>query len=133
MGSSIQTSCRRTEVHGHRVDMQLLRTSLLNALAEQRAELCIDVVVEDDSTEAKAMRDIQMAGFGHFEATAALEKCGGDPSKALDLLMTGWSAGLSGSLTSLSSISFIFSWCPLPILRSTSLFFPAMPIFSSSS
>ena len=84
---------------------QLLRTSLLNALAEQRAELCIDVVVEDDSTEAKAMRDIQMAGFGHFEATAALEKCGGDPSKALDLLMTGWSAGLSGSLTSLSSFS----------------------------
>merc|ERR1712193_549058 len=85
--------------------MGLLRTSLLNALAEQRAELCIDVVVEDDSTEAKAMRDIQMAGFGHFEATAALEKCGGDPSKALDLLMTGWSAGLSGSLTSLSSFS----------------------------
>ena len=63
------------------------------------------MVVEDDSTEAKAMRDIQMAGFGHFEATAALEKCGGDPSKALDLLMTGWSAGLSGSLTSLSSFS----------------------------
>jgi len=84
---------------------QLLRTSVLNALAEQKAELCIDVFAEDDSAEAKAMREIQMAGFGHFEATAALEKCGGDPSKALDLLMTGWSAGLSGSLTSLSSIS----------------------------
>merc|ERR1712193_66417 len=84
---------------------QLLRTSLLNALAEQRAELCIDVVAEDDSAEAKALRNLQMAGFGHFEATAALEKCGGDPSKALDLLMTGWSAGLSGSLTSLSSMS----------------------------
>merc|ERR1712078_878291 len=77
----------------------------LNALAEQKAELCIDVFAEDDSAEAKAMREIQMAGFGHFEATAALEKCGGDPSKALDLLMTGWSAGLSGSLTSLSSMS----------------------------
>merc|ERR1712134_152745 len=84
---------------------QLLRTSVLNALAEQKAELCIDVFAEDDSAEAKAMREIQMAGFGHFEATAALEKCGGDPSKALDLLMTGWSAGLSGSLTSLSSMS----------------------------
>merc|ERR1712118_229120 len=57
------------------------------------------------------MRDIQMAGFGHFEATAALEKCGGDPSKALDLLMTGWSAGLSGSLTSLSSMS-LGGGCP---------------------
>merc|ERR1719158_229833 len=84
---------------------QLLRTSLLNALAEQRAELCIDVVAEDDSPEAKAMRKIQMAGFGNFEATAALEKCGGDPSKALDLLMTGWSAVQSGSLTSISSMS----------------------------
>merc|ERR1712193_256115 len=84
---------------------QLLRTSVLNALAEQKAELCIDVFAEDDSAEAKAMREIQMAGFGHFEATAALEKCGGDPGKALDLLMTGWSAGLSGSLTSLSSMS----------------------------
>merc|ERR1711904_663441 len=82
---------------------QLLRTSVLNALAEQKAELCIDVFAEDDSAEANAMREIQMAGFGHFEATAALEKCGGDPSTALDLLMTGWSAGLS--LTSLSSIS----------------------------
>merc|ERR1711904_595968 len=55
---------------------QLLRTSILNALAEQKAELCIDVFAEDDSVEAKAMREIQMAGFGHFEATAALEKCG---------------------------------------------------------
>merc|ERR1740138_1248981 len=46
---------------------QLLRTSLLNALAEQKMEICIGVVGEDDSEEASAIRKIQLAGFGHFE------------------------------------------------------------------
>merc|ERR1711904_494807 len=51
---------------------QLLRTSLLNALAEQKAEICIGVIGEEESTET--MRRIQSAGFGHFESTAALDK-----------------------------------------------------------
>jgi len=84
---------------------QLLRTSLLNALVEQKAELCIGVVGEDHSVEAQAMRKIQSAGFGQFEATAALDKCGGDASKALDLLTTGWSPGLPGSMTELGVVS----------------------------
>jgi len=84
---------------------QLLRTSLLNALAQQKAELCIDVTDEDDSEQGEAMRKIQAAGFGNFEATAALDKCGGDPSKALDLLTTGWSPGLAGSTTGLGFVS----------------------------
>merc|ERR1711939_773070 len=41
--------------------------------------------------KAEAIRKIQAAGFGQFEATSALEKSGGDPSKALELLATGWS------------------------------------------
>jgi len=84
---------------------QLLRTSLLNALAEQKAELCIDVIEEDDSEQVQAMRKIQSAGFGHFEATAALDRCRGDPSKALDLLTTGWSPGLPGSVTQLGAVN----------------------------
>merc|ERR1711904_181673 len=84
---------------------QLLRTSLLNALVEQKAELCIGVVGEDDSVEAQAMRKIQSAGFGQFEATAALDKCGGDASKALDLLTTGWSPGLPGATTQLGVVN----------------------------
>jgi hypothetical protein len=84
---------------------QLLRTSLLNALAEQKAELCIGVIGEDDSAEAQAMRRIQSAGFGQFEATAALDKCEGDASKALDLLATGWSPGRPGSVTQVGVVN----------------------------
>merc|ERR1711985_78557 len=94
---------------------QLLRTSLLNALAEQKAELCIGVIGEDDSTETEGIRKIQALGFGHFEATAALDKCGGDPSQALDLLTTGWSPGLGESTTQLgvvNSFSGYAGGCP---------------------
>lgn len=94
---------------------QLLRTSLLSALSEQKAELCIGVIEEDDSEEAVKRRRIQAAGFGHFEATAALDKCGGDPSKALDLLTTGWSPGLGESTTQLgvvNSFSGYAGGCP---------------------
>eukprot|EP00746_Dinoflagellata_sp_MGD_P163229 gnl/MRDRNA2_/MRDRNA2_91157_c0_seq1.p1 gnl/MRDRNA2_/MRDRNA2_91157_c0~~gnl/MRDRNA2_/MRDRNA2_91157_c0_seq1.p1 ORF type:complete len:936 (-),score=212.41 gnl/MRDRNA2_/MRDRNA2_91157_c0_seq1:396-2975(-) len=88
---------------------QLLRTSLLNALAEQKAEICIGVMGEDDSVEAKAMRKIQVAGYGHFEATAALEKCGGDPNKALELLTAGWAPGLTPGSSMQSENGYAFS------------------------
>jgi hemoglobin len=84
---------------------QLLRTSLLNALADQKAEICIGIVGDDDSVEAEAMRKIQVAGFGHFEATAALDKCRGDPSKALELLIAGWSPGQPQSVTQLGDVN----------------------------
>lgn len=85
---------------------QILRTSLLNALAEQKAELCIGVIAEDGTPQAEAMRKIQAAGFGHFEATAALDRCGGDPSKAMDLLATGWLPGeRPGSVTQMEVIN----------------------------
>merc|ERR1719160_1431581 len=84
---------------------QLLRTSLLNALAEQKAEICIGVVGEEDSMEAQAMRKIQAAGFGHFESTAALDRSGGDISKALELLTSGWSPGQPQSVTQLGHIN----------------------------
>jgi hemoglobin len=77
---------------------QLLRTSLLNALAEQKAEICLGVIGDEVSLEAEAMRKIQVAGFGHFEATASLDKCGGDADKALELLTSGWSSGHFGSM-----------------------------------
>lgn len=87
---------------------QLLRTCLLHALTEQKAEICLGVVEEGDSSQdesVRKVRKIQVAGFGHFEATAALEKCGGDASKALELLTTGWSPGLHGSTTELGVIA----------------------------
>merc|ERR1711937_313680 len=80
---------------------QLPRTQLLTALSGQKAELCLDVLADDEHmidnpeemAQVKAMRQIEAAGFGNFEATAALEKCQGDPNKALELLATGWTPG----------------------------------------
>lgn len=46
---------------------------------------------------------MQDAGFGHFEAIAALEKCGGDADAALELLASGWSP--MAALPSVSSDS----------------------------
>merc|ERR1711871_1736731 len=48
------------------------------------------LVTEDLSSEAMGRRKLMDAGFGHVEATAALEKSHGDPDKAFELLATGW-------------------------------------------
>jgi hypothetical protein len=69
-----------------------LRNSLMSAIAQMKAELCIGLVEEDvpESLGMRATKRVQEAGFGHFEATAALEKCGVDADRALELLASGW-------------------------------------------
>lgn len=87
------------------------RTRVVTAMNSLKAEICIGIVeVEEDSASAQARRWVQEAGFDHFLASAALEKCAGDASKALELLARGWTPRdeedaltLPGTSASLSS------------------------------
>jgi hypothetical protein len=84
-----------------------LRNALMSAIAQMKAELCIGLVAEDvpESAGTRAIKRIEEAGFGHFEATAALEKSGGDAEKAVELLASGWSPQADPPTTSNSSAS----------------------------
>jgi hypothetical protein len=80
-----------------------LRNSLVSALGALKAEICIGVVDEDTSAEARARRKVQEAGFDHYLSSSALEKCGGDAAQALELLARGWTpeGQVPGSMGSL--------------------------------
>lgn len=59
-----------------------------------KSELCTGLV-EDEGTPASssvaAIKRVEEAGFGRFEATAAIEHTNGDVERALELLARGWS------------------------------------------
>jgi hemoglobin len=86
-----------------------LRSSVINTLGSIKAEICIGIVEEEDTPEARARRILQEAGFDHYLSSSALEKCEGNPAEALELLARGWTPAdeehlsLPGTTTSLSS------------------------------
>jgi hemoglobin len=88
-----------------------LRNSVLSALGAMKAEICTGIVAEDTSEEARARRMVQEAGFDHYLATSALERCGGDPLRALELLTRGWepdneeTMSMPGTTSSMSSMN----------------------------
>jgi hypothetical protein len=89
-----------------------LRNSVLTALGAMKAEICVGLVEEDTSEEAMARRMVQEAGFDHYLSTSALEKCGGNPERALELLARGWTPddeeamSMPGTTSSMSSMNF---------------------------
>merc|ERR1711988_1838596 len=64
----------------------------MTALDNMKCELCIGLLEEEVpvSHRTAATQRVEQAGFGHFDATAALERCNGDADKALTLLASGW-------------------------------------------
>jgi truncated hemoglobin YjbI len=67
-----------------------LRNAVIGALGSIKAEICLGIIEEDNTPEAKARRMLLDAGFDHYFSTSALEKCAGDPARALELLAQGW-------------------------------------------
>jgi len=90
-----------------------LRNSIINALGTCKAEICtgiVDLEAREETPDAQARRWVQEAGFDMFLSSAALEKCGGNAAKALELLAQGWSpdepdAVTLGSAADLASLA----------------------------
>merc|ERR1719450_1761261 len=59
-------------------------------LEDQKAEFCFGLVAEDDAPADMSRRALMQAGFGLFEASAALDHCKGDGQQAMELLTSGW-------------------------------------------
>lgn len=59
-------------------------------LDDQKTELCIGLVAEDDAPADMTRRTLMQAGFGLFEVSAALDQCRGDGQQAMELLTSGW-------------------------------------------
>jgi len=76
----------------------------LAALGTVKAEICIGVFDEETTPEAAARRKVQEAGFDHFLASAALEKTGGDATRALELLAKGWKPDDGEAISMLPSL-----------------------------
>mmetsp|Transcript_132265 Transcript_132265/g.334140 ORF Transcript_132265/g.334140 Transcript_132265/m.334140 type:complete len:632 (+) Transcript_132265:3-1898(+) len=97
--------------------IQHLRNAVVVALGALKAEICIGIAEDDPSPVARARRQIQEAGFGHYLASAALERCSGEASRALELLARGWTpvdddAMSSGSLSSFPGFDPSGPRCP---------------------
>jgi len=64
------------------------RELILQAIEKEKVHICVGLVAEDG--EQAARRALAEAGYGVVEQAAALDHCGGDVAKALDLLRSGW-------------------------------------------
>jgi len=67
-----------------------VQAGVVAMLDDQKAELCIGLVAEDRDPADMNRRTLMQAGFGLFEVSAALDRCGGDGQQAMELLTSGW-------------------------------------------
>jgi Mg-chelatase subunit ChlD/truncated hemoglobin YjbI len=68
----------------------LIQRSVKAAIEDQQAELCIGMAPEAQDATVANRRTLMQAGFGLFEASAALERFCGDCTRAMTMLVSGW-------------------------------------------
>eukprot|EP00747_Dinoflagellata_sp_TGD_P171928 gnl/TRDRNA2_/TRDRNA2_207184_c0_seq1.p1 gnl/TRDRNA2_/TRDRNA2_207184_c0~~gnl/TRDRNA2_/TRDRNA2_207184_c0_seq1.p1 ORF type:complete len:698 (-),score=106.53 gnl/TRDRNA2_/TRDRNA2_207184_c0_seq1:40-2022(-) len=64
------------------------RELVINAIRTKKVQICVGLVDQSDVSDAR--RQLADAGFGTIENAAALDRCGGDATAALELLRSGW-------------------------------------------
>lgn len=69
-----------------------LRNGIVTALGAVKAEICTGVLDDAKAVSPRSKDEplVQEIGFDRFLSSAALDKCGGDAPRALELLARGW-------------------------------------------
>jgi len=86
---------------------------VLQALTDQKVHICVGLAAE--TTTSAARQVLAEAGFGVIDQASALEECGQDAERALELLRSGWTP--ARQMVRTSSNSSLDSLDAMPVSR----------------
>jgi len=89
------------------------RDLVLQALTDQKVHICVGLAAE--TTTSAARQVLAEAGFGVIDQASALEECGQDAERALELLRSGWTP--ARQMVRTSSNSSLDSLDAMPVSR----------------